>query len=125
MAGLIDPDEQEVQRIDRAGLRVVHEPITRLSFIEKQGIRVHLQDGTQERFDILYAALGTIVNSGLAQLLGAEHTAEGCLIVDKHQQTSVAGLYAAGDIVAGLSQITVAMGQAAIAATAVHNRLRA
>lgn len=125
MTDPIELDEQDRQRIDRAGLRVVHEPIAGLGFSEAQGIRVHLQDGTQVRFDVLYAALGMMVNSGLAQLLGAECTAEGYLIVDGHQQTSVGGLYAAGDIVAGLSQITVAMGQATIAATAIHNRLRA
>lgn len=123
-AGPLELDEQEGQRIDRAGLRVVHEPIAGLSFSEAQGMCVQLQDGTQERFEILYAALGTIVNSGLAQLLGAACTAGGCLIVDAHQQTSVNDLYAAGDIVAGLNQITVAMGQATIAATAIHNRLR-
>jgi hypothetical protein len=32
-------------------------------------------------------------------------------------------LYAAGDIVSGLNQIAVSVGQAAIAATAVHNHL--
>jgi thioredoxin reductase (NADPH) len=50
---------------------------------------------------------------------------EGRLLVDRHQQTSVAGLYAAGDLVRGLNQISVAMAEAAIAATAVHNRLPA
>jgi thioredoxin reductase (NADPH) len=125
VAGPIELDEPDGQRIGRAGLRVVREPIAGLGFSKAQGIHVHLQDGTQERFDVLYAALGVMVNSGLAQLLGAKCTAEGCLIVDRLQQTSVAGLYAAGDIVAGLDQITVAMGQAAIAATAIHNRLRA
>ena len=38
--------------------------------------------------------------------------------------TDVSGLYAAGDVVQGLDQISVACGQAAIAATAIHNRLR-
>ena len=38
--------------------------------------------------------------------------------------TSVEGLYAAGDLVRGLNQIAVATGEAAIAATAMHNRLR-
>ena len=37
--------------------------------------------------------------------------------------TTVPGLYAAGDLVQGLAQISVAMGHAAIAATAIHNRL--
>ena len=38
--------------------------------------------------------------------------------------TSVDGLYAAGDVVRGLNQIAVATGEAAIAATAILNRLR-
>ena len=41
----------------------------------------------------------------------------------EHQETSVDGLYAAGDVVRGLNQISVAEGAAAIAATAIHNRL--
>jgi len=120
----IELDEEDGLRIDRAGLRVVHDPVARLSFDAAQGISVHLRDGTQERFDVVYSALGTMANSGLAQLLGANCTADGCLFVDEHQCTSIDGLFAAGDIVAGLNQITVAMGQAAIAATAIHNRLR-
>jgi thioredoxin reductase len=44
-------------------------------------------------------------------------------VVAKHQETSVSGLYAAGDLVRGLNQISVASGEAAIAATAIHNRL--
>jgi thioredoxin reductase (NADPH) len=121
--GPIELDDEERLRIDRAALRVVHEPAVRLAYGD-DGLRVHYADGRQERFDVVYSALGTMVNSGLALLLGAQGTPEGCLVVDGHQQTSVEGLYAAGDIVAGLNQITVAMGQAAIAATAIHNRLR-
>ena len=123
VAGPIEPDREDEVRIARAGLRIMHEPAARLAYGD-DGIRIHLQDGSRERFDVVYSALGTMVNSGLAQLLGAQCTAEGCLLVDSHQQTSVEGLYAAGDIVAGLNQIAVAMGQAAIAATAIHNRLR-
>ena len=45
------------------------------------------------------------------------------VVVDRHQQTSVSGLYAAGDVVAALNQLSVATGHAAIAATAIHNSL--
>ncbi len=41
----------------------------------------------------------------------------------ERQLTTVPGLYAAGDVVHGLAQISVAMGHAAIAATAIHNGL--
>ena len=49
---------------------------------------------------------------------------DGRLVVDRHQQTGMEGLYAAGDVVDGLNQIAVAMGQAAIAVSAIHRRLR-
>jgi thioredoxin reductase (NADPH) len=119
----IELEDEERLRIDRAGLRVVHEPVSRLVYGD-DGLHAQFGDGTQERFDVVYSALGTMANSGLGRLLGSEVTADGCLVVDEHQQTAVDGMYAAGDIVAGLNQITVAMGQAAVAATAIHNRLR-
>ncbi len=76
------------------------------------------------RFDALYAALGCIARSELAVQAGARLDEENRLIVDDHQQTSVPGLFAAGDLVRGLNQISTAEGEAAIAATAIHNRLR-
>lgn len=48
---------------------------------------------------------------------------DGALSVNAHQRTSVAGLYAAGDVVHGLSQISVATGQAAVAATDINRSL--
>jgi thioredoxin reductase (NADPH) len=75
-------------------------------------------------FDHLYLAMGASPQSGLATACGARADEAGNLIVDAHQMTSVEGLYAAGDLVRGLNQIAVATGEAAIAATAMHNRLR-
>lgn len=91
---------------------------------ETGGIRVDLADGTQQDFDVMYCALGCDVRSAPALALGAEHDERGCINVDAHCETSVSGLYAAGDVVNALDQIAVATGHAAIAATAIHNRLR-
>ncbi len=78
---------------------------------------------TRVQVDTLYPVLGADAQSGLARRLGAAVDAGGELRVDGHQQTSIDGLYAIGDVVSGLNQISVAMGHAAIAATAIHNRL--
>ena len=75
------------------------------------------------RFDTIYAALGLRGRSELATQLGAEHDEDGMLIVDDHQRTTVPGLYAIGDVVQGLTQIGVAMGQAAVAASAISSSL--
>ncbi|HEY4030559.1 MAG TPA: NAD(P)/FAD-dependent oxidoreductase [Caulobacteraceae bacterium] len=79
--------------------------------------------GETHRFDLLYSAFGITPRLELVRDLAPDLDADGRLVVDSHQQTSVAGLYAAGDIVRGLNQIAVAEGEAAVAATAIHNRL--
>jgi thioredoxin reductase (NADPH) len=74
-------------------------------------------------FDSIYPALGSHVRSELADLAGASRTEEGCIITDDHCETSVPGLFAAGDVVKGLDQISHAMGEAGVAATTIRNHL--
>ncbi|MFV3131970.1 NAD(P)/FAD-dependent oxidoreductase [Niveispirillum sp. KHB5.9] len=80
-------------------------------------------DGVATSFDTLYPALGSHIQSELAGGLDATLSEEGCLIVDAHQRTNVAGLYAAGDVVLGLDQISHAMGGGGVAATTTRNDL--
>ena len=82
-------------------------------------------DQEPRAFDCLYLALGCEMQSRLAVQWGATHDEENNLVVNSHQQTSIDGLYAAGDVVRGLNQIAVATAEAAIAATDIHKRLRA
>jgi thioredoxin reductase (NADPH) len=89
----------------------------------KDGVRVTVQGGDCFDLDVLYPALGCQVRSELATGLGAACTETGNVIVDAHQRTSVAYLYAAGDIVSDLHQLAVATGHAAIATTTIHNSL--
>lgn len=89
------------------------------------GIAVRRRAGNVVACDALYVGLGVEVGSELAARLGARRDAQGYLAVDQRQQTSVPGLYAAGDVVQSLSQISVAFGQAAIAASAINTSLSA
>ena len=109
-------------RLAEAGVVVAPKPV---AAIERAGERIAavLQGGERCRLDVLYPALGCNVRSDLATALGARCTDLGNLYVDDRQQTSVAGLYAAGDVVTDLHQISVATGHAAIAATGMHNSL--
>lgn len=90
--------------------------------ISERGVEAHLEDGTRHEADILYPAMGAQVRTSLVEGFGIVGET-GCIATDAHQQTCVPGLYAIGDITLDLSQIAVATGQAAIAATAVHNAL--
>ena len=114
--------EDERSILKGAGIAIIEAPVAGLD-LDEGAARVQTADGLQHRFDAVYVSLGLRARSSLAVELGAGYDDDGALSVDRHQQTSVAGLYAAGDVVQGLAQISVAMGHASIAATAIHNAL--
>jgi thioredoxin reductase (NADPH) len=74
-------------------------------------------------FDTIYPALGSDTHTQLGQMVGAKLANDGCFLCDDHQRTSVPGLYAAGDVVHGLDQISHAMGEGGVAATTIWNDL--
>jgi thioredoxin reductase (NADPH) len=75
-------------------------------------------------FDVIYPALGCKPRSELAAALGACVDVKAQIPAEAVRGTNVAGLFAAGDVVAGLDQISVAIGHGAMAATNAHNWLR-
>ena len=107
-----------------AGVTVIEAAIASVELQPSQPRALCFSRSGRMAFDSLYSALGVTPRTGLALAAGARHDDQGRLEVDDHQQTSIPGLYAAGDMVRGLNQITTAQGEAAIAATAMHNRLR-
>jgi len=73
-------------------------------------------------FDSIYPALGSDARIELALQAGAQIRDDN-IVVDSHQRTSVPGVYAAGDVVLGLDQISHAMGEGGVAATTIRNDL--
>lgn len=116
----LDLDPEQWAKLEKHGIKVVEAPVEALA-LENDRISAVNVAGKEHRFDVLYSALGLKYRSDLAIALGADHDPSGSLIVDSHCQTTVKGLYAAGDIVRGLDQIVVGMGHAAFAATHIHN----
>ena len=76
-----------------------------------------------EEFASIYPALGSDTHTQIAEMVGASLAGNECVKVDAHQRTSVAGFYAAGDVVLGLDQISHAMGEGGVAATTIRNDL--
>lgn len=110
--------------LGKAAIVVTHVAVGAVSLDDDGVVALEVEDGDIHRFDVVYSAFGTMSQSQLAIALQARADPSGRLFVDEHQQTSIDGLYAAGDLVRGLNQICVATGEAAIAATAIHNDLQ-
>ena len=118
-AHALDPGQRDA--LVEAGVRLVDGPT---GGFELSGDRIRMDSAAGVlTFASIYPALGSAIRSELGVALGAETSSDGCLLVDAHQRTSVAGLYAAGDVVKGLDQISHAMGEGGVAATTIRNDL--
>lgn len=114
-------DAQCRTELDAAGIRRVDGPCGDFR-MEGERFSVATAQGRMA-FDTIYPALGSRIRSDLAIAAGANASEDGCLEVDDHQRTSIPGLFAAGDVVKGLDQISHAMGEAGVAATTIRNML--
>jgi thioredoxin reductase (NADPH) len=116
-------DDECRGRLKEAGIAIVAGPCGGYAIADD---RLTLTTGEGRlAFDSVYPALGMHQRSELAVEAGAKATDDGCLVVDRHLETTVPGLFAAGDVVIGLDQISHAMGQAGVAATTIRNHLAA
>ena len=119
--GAHDLSNEDRSTLTEAGIRLV--AADDLGFmLDDRSIRVSTNEGLLV-FDSIYPALGSAIHSELARELGARTEEIGCIIVDAHQRTNIPGLYAAGDVVRGLDQISHAMGEGGVAATTIRNDL--
>jgi len=115
----LSPEQRDT--LDAIGVLVLEGPAHEFE-LEGELISFRCAAGRQA-YQVLYPALGSIVHSELAVSLGAKTSSDGCIEVDSHQRASVRGLYAAGDVVLGLDQISHAVGEAGVAATTIRNDL--
>ena len=114
-------DKECAAALDAAGVTRVDGPCGGFAI---EGHRLALDTaGGRMAFDSVYPALGSETRSELALAAGARGTDDGCIVTDEHQRTTLPGLFAAGDVVKGLDQISNAMGQAGVAATTIRNEL--
>ena len=109
-------------RLREHGIQAVDGPARGVG-LQENCIVVETAQG-HHAFDSVYPALGSDIHSELAEQVGVATNGEsGCITVDSHQRTNVPGIYAAGDVVIGLDQISHAMGEGGVAATTIRNDL--
>ncbi|QPQ55797.1 NAD(P)/FAD-dependent oxidoreductase [Allosphingosinicella flava] len=114
-------DAEDQARLQDYGIRTVDGPCQAVA-LDGGCITLDTAEG-HYTFDSVYPALGSDTHTELAEQVGASLSEGGCVLVDSHQRTSVPGLYAAGDVVIGLDQISHAMGEGGVAATTIRNDL--
>ncbi|MFD1873667.1 NAD(P)/FAD-dependent oxidoreductase [Hymenobacter bucti] len=112
------------QRLRRQGIAVHENPIARLVGTVRGGLRcVEFADGTYLERKALFLHPPQEQRSSFAADLGAHLTSKGAVWVDKQGQTTVPGLYAAGDMVPGQQQALLAAASGSKAAICLNEAL--
>jgi thioredoxin reductase (NADPH) len=119
--GPLELNEEDRSDLSEAGVTLIDGPIEAIEPGEE--LIAVSAGGRRLEFDSIYPALGSDTHTQLAEMLGAAQAGDACIRVDSHQRTSVPGLYAAGDVVLGLDQISHAMGEGGVASTTIRNDL--
>ena len=102
--------DNEVDLVEENAVRLLGER-SRLEGLE-------LQSGRVLKTSLVFFSLAHEPRTGLAEQLGCELDAEGYVAVDGEGQTSVPGVFAAGDVTPGLQLVSVAAGSGVVAGVA-------
>lgn len=116
--------DKQRRELEASGVDVLEGRVLRLEAAEEAMFVTIEGEAEPRRFDTLYPAFGSTPRSELAAMLGPLTDPNGCIPFSAFSDGLLPGVYAAGDVIEGLDQISVATGQGAMAATRLHNWLR-
>jgi thioredoxin reductase len=119
------PDLEEKARaaLERWNIPVREDVIERLEGEGGQVQRVVYHDGSTEDYDALFFHIASGPGSSFAADMGCQADEDGILEIDKEYQTTVPGVYAAGDIVPGSRLAIRAASEGVRAAVGIHKSL--
>lgn len=120
------PAGDEGKELDKRGIRIEAAPVTALHGNGKALSSIELADGRRQPIDALYVGPRMRLNSDIAERLGCamDETPAGSFIrTDAMKETTVPGVYAAGDIARGAHSVTWASSDGVMAGVAAHRSL--
>jgi thioredoxin reductase len=124
--GATPPDDETLADLARRGVAIEAAPVVALHGDAPALTAIELADGRTLPLDALYIGARTRFNSDIAQQLGCafDDTPFGSVVrTDESKATTVAGVYAAGDITRGAHSATWAASDGVTAGVAVHRSL--
>ncbi|TGE21336.1 NAD(P)/FAD-dependent oxidoreductase [Hymenobacter aquaticus] len=112
------------RRLRQQKIKVNEEPISHLEGTAGGQLRnIVFQSGEKLARHALFVHPHQHQRSTLAEQLGCRLTSKGAVWINKHSQTSISGLYAAGDTTSGPQKALLAAAEGMEAAIAIHETL--
>ncbi|MBW5807006.1 FAD-binding protein [Burkholderia sp. COPS] len=124
--GVVEANHEEAALLDARGVRIERSPVVEILGDAPRIEALRLADGQVVPVDALFVGARTAMASDLAQQLGCafDDGPLGPVVrVDAGKETSVAGVFAAGDASTPMSNATFASASGAMAGVAAHRSL--
>ena len=120
------PSDEAMADLARRGVEIEPGPVRELAGAGRDLSAVVLADGRRVSTDALFIGAPTRLNSDIARQLGCaigDGMMGPMIVVDGMQQTSVPGVFAAGDIARGAHAVSWAVSDGVMAGVAAHRSL--
>lgn len=124
--GQPEPDGETLQRLQARNVTIERTPVVGVEGTSPQLSAVRLQDGRTVAIDALYVGASFVPRSLIGEQLGCAFEAGPLgpfLRTDDRRQTTVAGVYAAGDIARAFHNATMASADGVMAGAFAHQSL--
>ena len=105
-------------------IRVVESSVVSLTGPHGVLRAVDTSDGGSIDCEVAFFTIAHVDHDELLDSLGCERTDDGCVRVDDNCETTIEGIYAAGDITPGLHMVQVAAAKGAVAGASAARSLR-
>jgi thioredoxin reductase len=116
-------DADQRARLTQLGIQIIEEPLTGIERGAASHLTLHLQGGTTVTCTALFIRPTIAHRTPFAMDFGCQLTEHGLIQVDLLGHTTVARVYAAGDITTPVRSVAVAVAQGAAAGYGINNDL--
>jgi thioredoxin reductase len=120
----LEISEEQRRTLEAIGIEVVDDRADGLVGSRGDLRAVRLASGRELPAAFAFFSIGHDATVEIARSLGCELTEEGVIAVDEEQRTTVAGVFAAGDVTPGMQLVSVALGEGTVAGVACAQSLQ-
>jgi thioredoxin reductase len=120
----VSADQRDLEQLAAHGVHTHDAPVEALLGERSELRGVRLADGTRVECALAFFTIEHRPVNDLAVQLGCELDAEGYVVVDAEGETSVPGVYAAGDLTPGVQLVPVAAAEGTVAGISAAMSLR-
>lgn len=115
--------QEQLDKLNRHHIRLIEKEVTEIGHHNGDVHGLIFEDGSQEDFEAVYAAIPFEQQTDIPLALGCEMTETGLVKIDMFQKTTVAGVYSCGDNSSPMRSVANAVASGNLAGAMINHEL--